>query len=163
MSDNNFFNLLTHLYRSHNMEYGIYFSIMYAKDDIDFMNKFNRSIKPTSEDRIIFYTTLDKILQEVVKIHLEKNLDLDTFIIYLNNGWAYGEIDKNSIILEKIINTPNKLLNIDKFTLHIKSIYPNNDYLNNSQPELICQFPLKTEIFKFFYVNDNQKGGLGGL
>ena len=65
--------------------------------------------------------------------------------------------------MKKIINTPNKLLNIDKFIFDIKSIYPNNEYLNNRQPELICQFPLKTEIFKFFYVNDNQNWGLGVL
>lgn len=150
MPNENFENLLTHLYRSHNMQYGLYFSFLYAYDDIDFMSKFNRSIKPLSEDRIILYTTFDNLLQEIQKINNEKNFDSMTEILYVNNGWQYGEITNTSIKLKK--NTDNSL-DINKFKLDVISALPQHKRVI-SNPELICQIPLRTELFKFFYVNE---------
>jgi hypothetical protein len=85
ITESNFLNLITHLYRSHDTQYGIYFSIMYATNDIDFISNFKRSNRPTSEDRIILYTTLDNFLLEIEKINNQKKFEASTKILYLNS------------------------------------------------------------------------------
>ena len=138
--------LIQHLFRGHGMQYGIYFSIKYAKDDIDFISKFKQQPRPTPEDRIIMFTTLENLVNHVSTIKDQQKFKLP--LLYINSEWAYGKIDKeNTIILEE---------NKQEFIEKIKRTYLNIDKYDDDDDdeEIICQIPLPNTMFKFFYVSD---------
>jgi hypothetical protein len=152
---------IEHLFRGHaNMQYGIYFSMKYAKDDEDFKNKLgNISKSPRIGDRIIIYTTIDKLVDHCLDIKRNRNIRLP--ILYLNPDWQYGKIKCDTIILDD---------NKDIFINKIKTKYPPTSRYKLT--ELICQIPLEIApelkegqssnvLFNFFYVNDQlpQSGG----
>ena len=140
--------LIQHLFRGHGdeMQYGIYFSIKYAKDDVDFISKFKQQPSSTREDRIIMFTTLENLVNHVSTIKDQQNFKLP--LLYINSGWAYGKINKeNTIILEK---------NKQEFIEKIKRTYLNIEKSDDDE-EIICQIPLPNMLFKFFYVSDYKK------
>lgn len=131
---------IEHLFRGHDdMQYGIYFSLIYAKDDHEFMELMDRVDRTTKEDRIIYYTTLDKLTQHVLEIKKQYNFKLP--LLYLNSTWAHGQIEDTTILLEN---------SKEDFIKKINETYP--DTFNIA--ELICQIPLSITHFKFLYVSD---------
>ena len=154
--------LIQHLFRGHEvMQYGIYFSIKYAKDDIDFISKFKQQSRPTPEDRIIMFTTLEKLVNHVSTIKDQQKFKLP--LLYVNPFWNYGTIVKKTIIFEEnkqefienikktydIIDKDNKNDIIDE-----DNIIEEDDKNKNDNVEIICQIPLPNTLFKFFYVSD---------
>ena len=144
--------LIQHLFRGHEvMQYGIYFSIKYAKDDIDFISKFKQQSRPTPEDRIIMFTTLENLVNHVSTIKDQQKFKLP--LLYVNPFWNYGTIVKKTIIFEE---------NKQEFIENIKRTYDTidkNDIIENNMNkndnvEIICQIPLPNTLFKFFYVSD---------
>jgi hypothetical protein len=80
---------IEHLFRGHSdMQYGIYFSLQYAENDEEFIGLMNRRTKTTIEDRIIYYTTLDKLVDHVLEIKKEYKFDLAIISIWKNIGLA---------------------------------------------------------------------------
>lgn len=105
------------------MNYGIYYSLIYANDDIDFR------LKTYMRNKTIIYTTLDKLTKICLKMKNYKKLDIP--ILYLNNSWKYGKIDNETILLEE---------DSDEFINKIQNI-------NLRNAELICQIPLNIKDF----------------
>ena len=134
---------IEHLHRGHDMQYGIYFSMTYATDDNDFKSQMIPTNTFTPDDRIIHYSTIDKLINYVIQTKTQENIALP--LLYINSGWKYGVIQKDTIILE----------NKDKFIQQIKDTYPPG---NKRNPEIICQIPLPNSIFKFFYVSEMSGG-----
>ncbi len=109
-------------------------------------SKMNPTIKPTPEDRIIHYTTLDKLVDYVLQIKLEKEFKIP--LLYVNKGWQYGAIKKDTIVLKN---------NKQEFMTETMSIY-NTSNTHIGEVEIICQIPLPNNIFKFLFVS-SQNGG----
>ena len=72
---------------------------------------------------------------------------------HLSKDWFLTYFCLCTIVLER--NADSKL-NTVKFKSDILSTYQNNTSIKD--PELICQIPLNSEIFKFFYVNNSHGG-----
>lgn len=162
---NMFDKFLQHLARGHEtMRYGIYFSIKYAENAQDFIKKMGtQTDNPTNDQEIIFFTplnTLLKHLDQVIKTKMSSDEDFRFYgpLLYISDGWQYGKIDKDSIVMNKKVDgTPDILL----FESMVRKKYSNNNKIID--PELICQIPLPNELFMFFfqsvYQNQYQDGG----
>ena len=134
------------------MKYGLYFTLSYAENDIEFIKMFDRLNKTDGNDRIIQYIRLDKFLNYVKE--LDNINRFNSTILYLNNGWQYGHIMHDTIVIDR--NSADNELDVELFMTNIKSQYPpeNKSIIG---VELICELPLSSDIFKFFYVS--QFGG----
>lgn len=121
--------------------------MIYAKNDIELKEKLHPVDRPTKEDRIIMYTTLEELVDYVIKIKEKKEFKLELPLLYVNSGWHYGKIDESSILM----GSTKK-----EFIDEIKKKYNSQSW--HSFVEIICQIPLSNDIFKFFYVSD-QSGG----
>jgi hypothetical protein len=159
-----FDRLIEHLYQAHlGMGYGIYFSIGYAMNDVEFIENFTRLYKDNSDQKILLYTPLDNLIKYVMAIN-----DLNNFcspLLYINQRWEFGSISRNTIVLDKS--------NPKKFIDDIKSQYPSVVNFTQSiedsaiplhllhDPELICQIPLPIELMKFIFIG-HAGGSIGG-
>lgn len=133
-----FLSFIEHLYRAHdNMEYGLYFSIKWAENDLDFLSKINRA-KLRENQKILYYSKLEKILEYVDK--KKKKLNIISSLCYYNIGWSYGKMDDNS---SKYLGNKQ-----DFYQSIIDNIQKGFD-LNNY--ELVIQIPLPVELFKFTF------------
>jgi hypothetical protein len=139
--------LITHLLQGHgDMNYGIYFSLLHAKDDEDFISKFKKINDYKDADiKTIYFTKLKTLLTYVIEKDKEYKFENDTKLIYMNENWNSGFITDKSIILER---GKNNKLDIQKFCDELKDI-------EFGDQELICQLPLPIELFSFFFVNDS--------
>lgn len=125
-------HFVKHVFEGHfDMEYGIYFSLIQAENDLDFLSKFNRLNHFDKDQKIVYYTPLTKLYDYLYDKIKEYKFSYNTFILYMNYTWQYGKID-----IESITN-PYEILNLQDF---------------NGMEELICQLPLPTDIFKFFFI-----------
>jgi hypothetical protein len=80
MNDKLFDSLLEHLYLGHtNMKYGLYFSLMYTENDIEFcrLNTTNKN------DIIIQYIKFDDFIEHVKE--LNNTYNFDSSILYINS------------------------------------------------------------------------------
>ena len=137
--------LIKHLLQGHqDMKYGIYFSLLHAKDDADFISKFEK-MSHESDIKTIYFTQLNKLLQYVTEKDEEYKFENDTKLVYMNENWNSGFITDKSILLER---GKNNKLDIQKFCDELKDI-------EFGDQELICQLPLPIELFSFFFVNDS--------
>jgi len=134
-------HFITHLLRAHkNMEYGLYFSFKLADNDDDFYAK--ALTKETPNRDLIYFTEFIDIIQFVLKWKKIFKLDY-TFsmnVLYANQGWQYGAISDDSIILNE--------LDVNDF---ISKIFQN---LNLLEVELICQLPLPYNLFRYMYIRN---------
>ena len=125
-------HFVKHLFEGHlDMEYGIYFSLIHAENDLDFLSKFNRLNHFDKDQKIVYYTPLTNLYDYLYIKNKEYRFSDNTFILYMNYTWQYGKIDTQSI------TNPHEILNLQEF---------------KGLEELICQLPLPTEIFKFFFI-----------
>jgi hypothetical protein len=133
---------ITHLLRAHeDMRYGLYFSFKYAYDD----DEFYRYALQQYENKydIVYFTTISNILDYVesikshyIRIFQMEGTEFQAPLLYANNGWAYGEIEDDSVVLDGI--------DMDTF---FSRIFRNRFY-NIQQGELIYQFPLPLSLFR---------------
>jgi hypothetical protein len=147
MTEYQFDKLIEHLYRGHDMEYGLYFTIGFAMNDDDFEDKFIKVNSENSDLTIVYYTQLNNLLNYIKQIDLE--YDFINNILYLNKFWNHGKPLKNTIYLNKSEKnyTTNDIKNFKK------KIKKNYSTLNiDNETELICKMPLNINLFKSFYV-----------
>jgi hypothetical protein len=137
--------LIKHLLQGHqDMNYGIYFSLLHAKDDADFISKFEK-MSHEIDIKTIYFTQLNNLLKYVTEKDEEYKFENDTKLVYMNENWNSGFITDKSILLER---GKNNKLDIRKFCEELKDI-------EFGDQELICQLPLPIELFSFFFVNDS--------
>jgi len=142
--------MITHLFQSHgNMEYGMYFSLIHANDDVDFISKFQRIRRVQSDQKTIYFTTLRKLCNHIRMIDSIHTFSPLTLLLYMNRTWQYGKLEEDSIYLTK-----SNGLDIDAFISQLESIP------FTGKEELICKLPLPIELFSFFFVDQAERLGL---
>lgn len=142
-----FSQFIEHLYMAHTgMDYGLYFSIMYANNDLDFIERIKRSVNLDRmiDKKIVYYCSLNELLSVINDI--DQNYHFDAPLIYICDEWQYGKIDGNCIVMNR---TNDGQMMLDEFAGLVAINYPDNESLKN--PELICQIPLPNETFNFFF------------
>ena len=144
-----FIRLIEHLYRGHQtMEYGVYFGCKKAVNDIEFMEGIKHSHITDKDQRIVYYTKLDTLIEYINE--QQKKYYFDSPILYFNVSWQYGIKEDTSMNYEQWNRNKSEFI----------------DYINsfdNKQlmlSEIVCQLPLPVELFKFTY---KQQGGLRGF
>jgi uncharacterized protein YlaN (UPF0358 family) len=137
-SDQDKYNYVTHLFRGHSeMEYGLYFGLLKAENDKDFLTNIERSYPRDINQRIIYYTDIENLLDYTDDVNIE--YDFKTNLIYFNTGWQYGKKDGDSMDY----NGANR----DDFIGYLNS-FINRDLKIS---ELICNIPLPITLFGFVY------------
>lgn len=132
------------------MAYGLYFSLLYASDDLDFVSKFDRLENPMGvNQRIVYYTELDDLLGHAVQ--LDQTEHFKSPLLYINRNWTYGWMDDSTVLLKNRRKATLERSDADNFKKIIAEKYPDISADRNAQ-ELVCQFPLPTTLFKFFYI-----------
>lgn len=140
-------DLIRHLYRGHDdMEYGLYFSIIKAKDDLDFLKNFKRSFPGNINQKIVYYCKLEKLLNHVDSV--KKEYALDSNLVYVNPKWSYGY---------KLDNSFDYNDDHADFKKNLDNLYRRNDS-SFGRAELICQIPLPNELFKFTFSTEMEGG-----
>ncbi len=138
---------ITHLLRAHEeMQYGLYFSFKFAYDD----DEFYRYALQQYENKydIVYFTRISNIFDyvESIKLHYTGVFQMEDYefqapLLYANNGWAYGKIEDDSVVLDGI--------DMDTF---FTRIYMNRHY-NMEQGELVYQFPLPLSLFRSILIS----------
>jgi len=130
---------IEHLLRGHeDMQFGLYFSLKFAKSLEDF-EKYNLGENEDNND-IVYYHELIPFIQTVN--YYKQIYNFKSHILYVNQGWQYGNIDDISVIFDG---------DVEKF---ISTLYENifSQTLDITGAELICQIPLNFNFFKYMYI-----------
>lgn len=135
-----FIKFIEHLYRGHNrMDYGLYFGCMRASDDRDLLLQIERNKVSDSDQRVILYIQLEKMLDHIDTI--KTNYFLYSPLLYFSTRWLYGKMNNLSKIYEKD--------NRKQFIAYLETY--SNVELQHS--ETICQIPLPISKFKYTFGN----------
>ena len=148
LPNSNFDSFIEHLFFGHgrDMKYGLYFSLIYAENDIELEKLFKKLKKTNKNDRIVQYSRFDKFLDYIKDIDITNNFNSE--MLYFNSRWDYGFILDNTIQITR--KDTDNTLDTELFMKEIKKQYPPNN--SKIAGELICEIPLDNEIFKFFFI-----------
>lgn len=168
--EDKFMEFFTHLYLAHGdekfaMEYGLYYSMLKANDDEEFLEEV-RKIRPCvckgdkndeANERIIYYIELNKLLNHIDKIKQENELVSD--LCYWNPFWNYGEhADKGDAVVKEKKNEKSIIYKKEKKEEFINTLKQKSNKLL-AQTELICQIPLPIELFEWYMGKGEIRGG----
>ena len=133
-----FIKFIEHLYRGHGeMDYGLYFGSLNAVDDLDFLAQLQRHNVTDSNQRIVLYITLDKLLNHIDR--LKTKYSLTSPLVYFNSQWSYGKMSEKSMKYD--------IEHRKEFISYLETY--DNHALQNS--EIICQIPLDISHFKYTF------------
>ena len=143
MNKKEFLRFIKYLYEGHStMQYGIYFGSRKAENSKDFLKMIKKELKDHKNQKIIYYTEIDKLLDKIDQ-HQEYH-NINNPLLYFNTNWQYGIKDKESY---------NYFYgNRNNFKKYIKKF--DNEILQTS--EIICHIPLSKD--DFYHVFEHMGG-----
>ena len=95
MNKKEFLRFIKYLYEGHStMQYGIYFGSRKAENSNDFLKMIKKELKDHKNQKIIYYTEIDKLLDKIDQ-HQEYH-NINNPLLYFNTNWQYGIKDKES-------------------------------------------------------------------